>query len=85
MPISTPAARGSLFLIALRRAGRTLARSTRPAVQLQLDAGLGRLRCADAGHGPGRRAVGVRGCIVEILPRGVVGGLFAELGEERFL
>lgn len=71
----TPAARVILFVVTLHHACRT--RCAWPAVELELDTRLGRLRCADTGHWPGRSTVGSRGGVVEVLPFRVVGSLFA--------
>jgi hypothetical protein len=75
----------NLFVITLHHARGTLSRSALSAVQLQLDTRLGRLRRADAGHGPGGGAVGSRRGVVKVLPFGEVGGLLAEFGNKSFL
>lgn len=89
LPFSTPVRPvrpGILFLVALHRTGRALARGTRPAVvQLELDARFGRLRSADTGHRAGRSTVGGGRCIVEVLPFGVVGRLLPEFVDESVL
>jgi hypothetical protein len=82
----TPIRPGTLFLVARRYAVRALARGARSAVvQLELDARLGWLRRADAGHGAGRSTVGGRRCIVEVLPFGVICRLLSELVDEGVL
>lgn len=77
--------RAVLLLVALRGAVGALSGGTRPAVELKLDARLGRLWCADAGHWSSRSSVGGRRGVVEILPFGVRGRLFAEFSHQGIL
>lgn len=81
----TPASLEILFFVTVRRAGCALPRSARPSIKFELDTRLRRLRCADTRHGPGGSAVSGGGRVVKVLPFGVVGGFFAELGDEGVL
>jgi hypothetical protein len=74
-----------LFVITLHHARCTLSRSAWPAIQLELDARLGRLRRSDAGHGASGSTVGSRSGVVKVLPFREVGSFLAEFGDESVL